>query len=84
VLACHALEKIGIPGRSSLFSCICHSVLNVIGELALKPASIMEVFVMAEYPNLRVNSIQDRVERKKPVRHPFVMKVIELEAGLKN
>ena len=38
---------------------------------------------MTQYPDLRINSLKNGIERKEPVGHPFVMKIIEPEAGLK-
>jgi len=44
----------------------------------------MEELVMTEDSHFRIDSLKNGIDWQEPVGHPFVMKIIELEAALKN
>jgi len=83
VLPRDVLEKIEIPERSSSDAGIRDDTLDVFGQLPPEPASVMEKLVMAKDSYFRINSLKYGIEREQPVRHSFVVKVVDLEARLK-
>lgn len=78
----HMFKKAS-PEETSLVSVGIGQDSKHIGSKRLaEPASVMEKFVVAKDSDARVDSIEDWTKAAKPMRHSFIVVVIELKAGL--